>query len=64
MSLMSRIEKLEEKLALKNRKIFFIGWADCIWQEAEGIRRNQAESIEEFQIRVLNSVKKRFIWVK
>lgn len=61
---MSRIEKLEEKLALKNRKIFFIGWADCIWQEAEGIRRNQAESIEEFQIRVLNSVKKRFIWVK
>jgi hypothetical protein len=38
-------------------------WRGCKWHEAEGVIRNEAESIEEFKKRVLAATNNRFIWV-
>ena len=64
MSLLKRIEKLEQKLTPKRPEIYWLMWRDCQWRESEGLIRYKDESIEEFQERVLKSSDKQFIWVK
>jgi hypothetical protein len=62
MSLASRIEKLEEKVAPKKEKIYFIGWRDCTWSKSEGLHRQAGESKEAFCNRVYQTTKKKFLW--
>lgn len=64
MSLLRRIEKLEQKLTPKRPEIYWLMWRDCQWRECEGFIRGEAESIEEFQARITSKVNKQFIWVK
>ena len=62
MSQASRIEKLEEKIAPKKEKIYFMGWANCTWSESEGLFRQDGESKEAFCNRVFQTTKKQFLW--
>lgn len=64
MSLHSRIEKLEVKLRPQKPEIYWLTWLECEWRETEGVIRNEVESIEDFQKRVLLTADKKFIWVK
>ena len=64
MSLGTRIRKLEEKLLLQNPKTCWLMWRDCKWAEADGIMRQENESILDFKERVLLATDKRFIWVR
>jgi hypothetical protein len=64
MSLLKRIEKLEQKLTPKRLEVYWLMWRDCQWRESEGLIRYENESIEEFQERVLKTTDKQFIWVK
>jgi len=64
MSLLKRIEKLEQKLTPKRPEIYWLMWRDCQWRESEGLIRHEEESIEDFQKRVLKTTNKQFIWVK
>ena len=64
MNLATRIERLEGKIGRKREKTYFIGWANHKWREADGLIRNESESIDEFKKRVTQNTTKRFIWVK
>ena len=64
MSLLKRIEKLEQKLILKEPEIYWLMWRDCQWRESEGLIRKEDESIEAFRERVLKTADKQFIWVR
>jgi hypothetical protein len=64
MSLASRIEKLEEKLIPQEPGCYWLMWRGCTWIEAEGVIRNENESIESFKTRVLLTTNKKFIWVR
>jgi hypothetical protein len=63
MSLKNRLSKIEKNFP-KRDIVYFLGWADCEWREAEGFVRTTNESIEGFKERVLVSTSKQFIWVK
>jgi hypothetical protein len=43
-------------------KVTFIGWADCEWREAEGMVRQEKESIEDFFTRVRATTNKKWIF--
>jgi len=62
MTLATRIKKLEEKIAPKNKKIFYVGWANCTWSKSEGLVRQAGESKEDFCIRVYQATKKQYLW--
>ena len=62
MSLATRIGKLEEKIAPKKEKIYFIGWANSTWSQSEGLKRQESESKEDFCNRVYLTSKKQFLW--
>ena len=62
MNLANRIQKLEDKLSLKKKIIYFIGWANCTWSESEGLFRQPGESKEDFCNRVYQTTKKQFLW--
>ena len=62
MSLATRIGKLEEKIAPKKEKIYFIGWANCTWSKSEGLFRQADESKEAFCNRVYQTTKKQYLW--
>ena len=64
MSLLKRIEKLEQKLKPKRPEIYWLMWRNCQWREAEGFIRGENESKEQFQARISSKVNKQFIWVK
>lgn len=64
MTVLSRLEKLEQKLLPKTKKIYWVMWQGCEWKECDGIYRNTGESITEFKARVLRSTQKQYLWVK
>lgn len=64
MNLSSRIQKLEVKLGIKRKKIYFIGWANCEWNESDGLLRRRSESKEEFCRRVSQNTNKKYLWFK
>lgn len=61
MSLNKRLSKIEEKTPMDD-KVTFIGWADCEWREAEGMVRQDKESIEDFFARVRAATNKKWIF--
>jgi hypothetical protein len=52
MTALSRLEKLEQKLLPKVKEVHFVGWADCAWNECEGLIRQPNESKELFFKRI------------
>ena len=62
MNLVSRINKLQRAIKPTEKKITFIGWADCKWRECEGLIRGETESIDDFKKRVMKVTSKKFIW--
>jgi hypothetical protein len=62
MTLKSRLQKLTDKLKPEEVKIYYMGWADCTWSEAEGLKRQENESKEDFCNRVYQTTKKQFLW--
>lgn len=64
MTLLSRIEKLEAKFKPQKPEIYWLMWLECEWREAEGVIRNEGESIDDFKKRVLTTTDKEFIWVR
>lgn len=62
MSLVSRIKKLEGKFLRKEKKVYFIGWANCTWTHSEGLIRFKNESKEEFCKRVHLITNKQHLW--
>jgi hypothetical protein len=52
MTSISRLEKLEQKLQPKIKEVLFIGWADCEWNECDGLIRQVDETIEQFLKRI------------
>ena len=62
MTLKSRLQKLTDKLKSKKVKIYYMGWADCTWNESEGLVRQSNESKDDFCNRVYQTTKRRFLW--
>ena len=62
MTLKSRLQKLADKLKPESTKVYYMGWADCTWNESEGLIRLAGESKEEFCNRVYQTTKKQFLW--
>jgi hypothetical protein len=62
MTLKSRLQKLVNKLQPEPTKIYYMGWADCTWNESEGIYRQAGESKEGFCNRVYQTTKKQHLW--
>jgi imidazoleglycerol phosphate synthase glutamine amidotransferase subunit HisH len=62
MTLISRLQKLTNRLQPEEVKIYYIGWKDCTWSESEGLYRRADESKEDFCYRVHQTTKKEFIW--
>jgi hypothetical protein len=62
MTLKSRLQKLTDKLKPEEVKVYYMGWADCTWSEAEGLKRQENESKEDFCNRVYQTTKKQFLW--
>ena len=60
---LSRLEKLEQKLLPKMQQVHFFGWADCEWNECDGLVRQPNESKEQFCKRIrLNNPDKLIFW--
>lgn len=57
-----RLRKLDNKLQPEEVKIYCIGWADCTWNQSEGLIRQMGESKEAFCSRVYQATKKQFLW--
>ncbi len=65
MTTLSRLEKLEEKLLPKVKEVHFVGWADCEWNECDGLVRQHDETKEQFFKRVrLNNPDRLIFWCK
>lgn len=65
MNALYRLEKIEGKLLPKVQKIHFIAWADCKWNQCEGLVRQSNESKEKFFKRIrLNKPDKLIYWCK
>jgi hypothetical protein len=63
MTFISRLEKLEQKLQPKVKEVHFFGWADCEWNECDGLIRQVDETIEQFLKRIrLSNPKKLIFW--
>ncbi len=63
MTAISRLEKLEEKLLPKAKQVHFVGWADCQWNECDGLVRHPDETKEQFFKRVrLNNPQRNIFW--
>jgi hypothetical protein len=63
MTALTRIEKLEQKLLQRVKKVHFVGWADCAWKECDGLVRQPNESQENFFKRLrLNNPDKMIFW--
>ena len=62
MTLESRLNRLANKLQLEATKIYYMGWSDCTWSEAEGLFRQADESKEDFCNRVYQTTKKQYLW--
>ena len=62
MTLKNRLQKLTNKLKPDEVKIYYMGWADCTWNESEGLKRQEGESKEDFCSRVYQTTKKQFLW--
>ena len=63
MTSISRLEKLEQKLQPKIKEVLFIGWADCEWNECDGLIRQVDETIEQFLKRIrLSNPEKLIFW--
>jgi hypothetical protein len=61
MSVLSRLDKLEEKLKPEKKKIYFIGWAGCEYKQSNGLTREIGETKQEFFKRVKASDPNRII---
>lgn len=64
MTLAFRIKRLEERFLPQKSKILFLMWGNCLWREAEGLTRQNNESIASFKARVLAATDKKFIWIR
>lgn len=62
MTALSRLEKLEEKLKPKPKKIYSVGWANCQWNSSNGLTRMAGESKKEFCVRVYKATGKQILW--
>lgn len=63
MTILSRLEKLEQKLQPKIKQVHFVGWADCAWNQCHGLVRQPNESKEQFFRRVrLNNPDRLIFW--
>ena len=61
MSLKSRLDRIEKNVPIVD-EVHFMGWADCEWEEAEGLVRAKDESKESFFERVKAATNKKWIW--
>jgi hypothetical protein len=52
MTLKTRLHKLTNKLKPEVQEVHFFGWADCAWNECDGLVRQPNESKELFFERV------------
>ena len=62
MSVLSRLEKLEEKLKPEKKKVYFMGWAGCEYKQSNGLTRLEGESKKDFCNRVYKTTKKQYLW--
>lgn len=62
MTALSRLKKLEEKLKLKPKKIYSIGWANCQWNSSNGLTRMAGENKKDFCVRVNKATGKHILW--
>jgi hypothetical protein len=62
MTVLSRLEKLEEKLKPEKKKVYFMGWASCEYKQSNGLTRMEGESKKDFCNRVYQTTKKQFLW--
>ena len=61
MSLSNRVAKIERNAPAADT-VYFFGWSDCQWRQAEGLVRAEAETKEEFFERVRTVTDKKWIW--
>jgi hypothetical protein len=62
MTTITRLEKLEKKLKLKRKKVYFMGWAGCEYKQSNGLTRAEGESKKDFCNRVYQTIKKQYLW--